>query len=46
MHDQFPIKRNEHEDGDADGLGCFRGLMWATPCGILMWAIILFFIFR
>lgn len=45
MQTQSPPKHDEHRDGDADGLGCVRGLMWATPCGIITWAIILYFIF-
>lgn len=45
MQESNPIKHNEHEGGDYDGLGCFRGLMWATPCGLICWAVILYFIF-
>ena len=26
------------DEGDEDGLGCARGLMWAVPLGILLWA--------
>lgn len=44
MQTDSPVK-NDHTDGDADGLGCARGLMWATPCGIACWALILWFIF-
>lgn len=28
------------QGGDDDGLGCARGLMWAVPLGILLWAAV------
>ena len=28
------------QEGDDDGLGCARGLMWAVPLGILLWAAV------
>ena len=29
------------DEGDEDGLGCARGLMWAVPLGILLWAVLI-----
>ena len=31
-----------NDEGDEDGLGCVRGLMWAVPLGILLWAVLSF----
>ena len=28
------------QEGEDDGLGCARGLMWAVPLGILLWAVV------
>ena len=28
------------QEGEDDGLGCVRGLMWAVPLGILLWAAV------
>ena len=28
------------QEWDDDGLGCARGLMWAVPLGILLWAAV------
>lgn len=28
------------QEGEDDGLGCARGLMWAVPLGILLWAAV------
>jgi len=25
---------------DDDGLGCFRGLLWAIPIGVVFWIIV------
>lgn len=30
-----------NDEGDEDGLGCARGLMWAVPLGILLWAVLI-----
>ena len=30
-----------NDEGDEDGLGCARGLMWAGPLGILLWAVLI-----
>ena len=45
MQTQTPIKNNPHEDGDFDGLGCARGIIWATPVGFACWVLILWLIF-
>lgn len=45
MQTQNPTKTDTHENGDSDGLGCARGLMWATPVGFACWVLILWFIF-
>lgn len=29
------------DESDEDGLGCARGLMWAIPLGILLWAVLI-----
>ena len=29
------------DEGDEDGLGCARGLMWAVPLGILLWVVLI-----
>ena len=29
------------DEGDEDGLGCARGLMWAVPPGILLWVVLI-----
>lgn len=29
------------KEGQDDGLGCARGLMWAVPAGVLIWAAII-----
>lgn len=28
------------QEGEDDGLGCARSLMWAVPLGILLWAVV------
>lgn len=28
------------QEGEDDGLGCVRGLTWAVPLGILLWAAV------
>jgi hypothetical protein len=28
------------QEGEDDGLGCVRGLMWAVPLGVLLWAAV------
>ena len=29
------------DEGDEDGLGCARGLMWVVPLGILLWVVLI-----
>ena len=28
------------QEGEDDGLDCVRGLMWAVPLGVLLWAVV------
>ena len=28
------------QEGEDDGLGCARGLIWAVPLGLLLWAAV------
>ena len=30
-----------NDEGDEDGFGCARGLMWAVSLGILLWAVLI-----
>lgn len=35
------VEHNEHEDGDADGLGAFRGLMVGCAISVALWAAVI-----
>lgn len=41
-----PIGYDSHLNGDYDGLGCFRGIMWCLPPAIVLWVTFLVTIFH